>query len=45
MQKFVDLNVCDFLADTYEPLHSLDREAILDEIELYMKKVDIHANP
>ena len=31
MRLFDGLGVCEFLVENYSPLHSLDREAILDE--------------
>ena len=34
---FDENGVCGFLVDCYAPLHSQDREYILDEIELFMK--------
>jgi len=37
MRLFDGCGVCEFLVESYDPLHSLDREAILDEIERYMK--------
>ena len=37
MRLFDGLGVCEFLVESYDPLHSLDREAILDEIEVFMK--------
>lgn len=39
MRLFDGLRVCEFLVESYDPLHSLDREAILDEIEIFMKGV------
>lgn len=43
MRLFDDGGVCEFLVESYDPLHSLDREAILDEIERYMKGAREHA--
>ena len=37
LRLFDENGVCDFLVDCYDPLHSQDREYILDEIELFMK--------
>ena len=37
MRLFDGLGVCEFLVESYDSLHSLDREAILDEIEVFMK--------
>ena len=37
MRLFEKQGICEFLNDSYDPLHSLDREAILDEIEVFMK--------
>jgi len=42
MRLFDGGGVCEFLVESYDPLHSLDREAILDEIERYMKGVRAH---
>lgn len=37
-------HVCDFLVDEFDPLHSQGREAILDDIELFMEKAGGNAN-
>lgn len=37
MQLFNEYGVCEFLVESYDPLHSLDRDAILDEIEVFIK--------
>ena len=37
MRLFDGFGVCEFLVESYDPLHSLDREAVLDEIEVFMK--------
>ena len=37
LKEFDYLGVCEFLIGAYDPLHSQDREAILDDIELFMK--------
>lgn len=44
LAKFDSCGVCEFLSDYYDPLHSQDREAILDDIELLMKGNANHAN-
>ena len=36
-RDFDRFGVCEFLVESYDPLHSLDREAILDEIDVFMK--------
>ena len=41
MRLFDGLGVCEFLVESYDPLHSLDREAILDEIEVFMKGAQV----
>ncbi len=43
LRKFDSLGVCEFLVESYDPLHSQDREAILDDIELFMKGAKKHA--
>ena len=43
LKEFDSLGVCEFLVDGYDPLHSQDREAILDDIELFMKGARKHA--
>ena len=43
MRVFSDYGVCEFLVESYDPLHSLDREAILDEIEVFIKGVNSEA--
>ena len=42
MRLFDGLGVCEFLVESYEPLYALDREAILDEIEIFMKRTQGH---
>ena len=37
VREFDRCGVCEFLVESYDPLHSLDREAILDEIDVFMK--------
>ena len=37
LRRFDACGVCEFLSDYYDPLHSQDREAILDDIELFME--------
>jgi len=37
MRLFSEMGVCEFLVESYDPLHSLDREAILDEIDIFME--------
>lgn len=37
-------HVCDFLVEEFEPLHSQDRETILDAIELFMEKAGGNAD-
>lgn len=37
MRLFSEYGVCEFLVESYDPLHSVDREEILDEIEVNMK--------
>ena len=37
MRLFSEYGVCEFLVESYDPLHSVDREEILDEIEVFMK--------
>lgn len=44
MSLFDSLGVCRFLVDSYDPLHSQDREAILDDVELFMKGAREHAH-
>ena len=44
LRLFDEKGVCDFLVDCYDPLHSQDREYILDEIELFMKGTSNNAN-
>ena len=44
MRLFDGLGVCEFLVESYDPLHSLDREAILDEIEVFMKGAQVRAS-
>ncbi len=44
LRLFDEKGVCDFLVDCYDPLHSQDREYILDEIELFMKGAANNAN-
>ena len=39
LRRFDAHGVCEFLSDCYDPLHSQDREAILDDIELFMEGV------
>ena len=41
MRLFDGLGVCDFLVERSEPLHTLDREAILDAIEVFMKGAQV----
>ena len=41
MRLFDGLGVCEFLVESYDPLHSLDREAILDEIEVFIKGASV----
>jgi len=42
MRLFSERGVCEFLVESYDPLHSLDREAILDEIEVFIKGCERH---
>jgi len=42
MRLFSERGVCEFLVESYDPLHSLDREAILDEIEVFIKGRERH---
>ncbi len=42
MKLFDSLGVCEFLLDSYDPLHSQDREVILNDVELFMKGVCEH---
>jgi len=42
MRLFSERGVCEFLVESYDPLHSLDREAILDEIEVFLKGQERH---
>ena len=44
LRLFDEKGVCDFLVDCYDPLHSQDREYILDEIELFLKGAANNAN-
>lgn len=36
MRRFVRDGVCEFLSDCYDTLHTQSREAILDDVELFM---------
>lgn len=45
MRVFDAHGVFRFLLDEYEPLHSQDREAIVDDIELFIGKDDVNAVP
>ena len=44
MRLFDSFGVCEFLVESFDPLHSLDREAILDEIEIFMEGARKHVN-
>ena len=44
MRTLDAVGACEFLAKFYDPLHSLDREAIIDEVELFIKGNTQHAN-
>lgn len=44
MRLFSSLGVCEFLVESYDPLHALGREAILDEVETFMRGAVRHAH-
>lgn len=37
MKLFSEYGVCEFLVESYDPLHSLGREQIIDEVETFLK--------
>lgn len=37
MKLFSKYGVCEFLVESYDPLHSLGREQIIDEVETFLK--------
>lgn len=42
MRDFAEHGVCEFLVESYDPLHSLGREEILDEIDVFKEGLKRH---